>query len=359
MIRLDGSYHEGGGQIVRTALGLSTLLQKPFSVDQIRMGRPRPGLKNQHLHCITALKDLCDAETVGAAIGSTTLEYIPHKIAKKELTVDIGTAGSITLLMQALWLPLVFGKQKTTVTVIGGTDTEWAMPADYLREVFVPQLQKYAEVKVKLEKRGYYPKGGGKMVFSIRPKFSLDTLKDALPIMLVEQGKLVQIKGVSHTSTDLGDARVAERQAHAAQAMLAKRFDCPVQITSEYQQTLSTGSGITLWAVFANGKGEVDGLNPVKLGADCLGEKGIQAEQVGMTAAERLIAEIKSKAACDRHLADNLLPFMALTGGRLRTSKVTGHALTNVYTIEKFLPARFGVEDGAISCQRYDEEEML
>jgi len=358
MIHLDGSYHEGGGQIVRTALGLSTLLQKPFSVDQIRLGRPQPGLKHQHLHGILALQTLCNAETVGASAGSTTLDYTPHKIAKKELTVDIGTAGSIPLLMQALWLPLVFGKQKRTVTIIGGTDTEWAMPADYLREVFVPQLQKYATIKVNLEKRGYYPKGGGRMAFIIKPKFSIDTLKEAPPVMLVGQGKLVQIKGVSHASADLGDARVAERQAQTAQAMLTKRFDCPVQITSEYQKTLSTGSGMTLWAVFTNAMGEVDNLNPVKLGADCLGERGIRAEQVGMTAAERLIAEIKSKAACDRHLADNLLPFMALTGGRLQTSKVTGHALTNIYTIEKFLPTRFNVEDGTISCQSY-EEEML
>ncbi|MBI4150294.1 RNA 3'-terminal phosphate cyclase [Candidatus Woesearchaeota archaeon] len=359
MLHIDGSYHEGGGQIVRTALGLSTLLQKPFSVDRIRLGRPQPGLKNQHLHCILALKELCNAEAIGAKVGSTTLEYIPHKIAAKNVTIDIGTAGSITLLMQALWLPLIFGNNKTkkTITVIGGTDTEWAMPANYLNEIFVPQLQKYAEINVKLEKRGYYPKGGGKMTFTIKPKFSLETIKDAPQIMLMEQGKLLQIKGVSHASTDLEATQVAERQAQAAETIL-KRFNCPVQIAKEYQQTLSTGSGITVWAIFANNKGEVDTLNPVKLGADCLGEKGVRAEVVGTNAAERLVAEIQSKAACDSHLADNLLPFMALTGGRLRTSKVTDHATTNMYTIEKFLPARFSIEGNVISCLKYDEEKI-
>lgn len=358
MILIDGSYHEGGGQIVRTALGLSTLLQQPFSVDKIRVGRQQPGLKNQHLHCILALKELCNAETKGATLGSTTLEYVPHQLAKKNLTIDIGTAGSIPLLMQALWLPLVFSKRKTTLTLIGGTDTEWAMPADYLKEIFVPQLQKYADISVKLEKRGYYPKGGGKISITIKPAFSLETINNAPPIELMEQGSLVQIKGISHASTNLEEARVAERQAHAAQALLAKQFDCPIQIRSEYQETLSTGSGITLWAIFANNKDEVDNANPVKLGADCLGEKSVRAEAVGERAAERLVTEIKSGAACDKHLADNLLPFMALTGGRLRTSTVTDHALTNIYTTEKFLPARFDVEEKTIQCERYDEERV-
>lgn len=358
MIAIDGSYHEGGGQIVRTALGLSTLLQQPFSVDKIRIGRPQPGLKNQHLHCILALKELCDAEASGATLGSTMLEYVPHQCTKKNLTIDIGTAGSIPLLMQALWLPLVFGRQKTTLTVIGGTDTEWAMPADYLREIFIPQLQKYADISVKLEKRGYYPKGGGKITFSIKPKYSLETIKTAPPMELMEQGNLVQIKGISHASTNLEEARVAERQAHAAQALLAKQFDCSIQIRNEYQETLSTGSGITLWAVFANKNGEVDALNPVKLGADCLGERGVRAEVVGTNAAKRLAVEIQSGAASDSHLVDNLLPFMALTGGRLRTSKVTDHALTNIYTIEKFLAARFSMEENVIQCERYEEEQV-
>ncbi len=357
MITLDGSYREGGGQIVRTALGLSTLLQKPFSVDKIRIGRPQPGLKNQHLHCILALQQLCNAQLNGATLGSTQLEYAPQAIRAKYLTIDIGTAGSIPLLMQSLWLPLVFGKQKTTLTIIGGTDTEWAMPADYLREVFVPQLRKYAYIDVKLEKRGYYPKGGGKMTFVIKPKFSFDSIKNASPVELIEQGKLVQIKGISHASTDLEKAQVAERQAHAAEAVLNK-VGYPVQISMEYQQTLSTGSGITVWAIFANNHGEVDPHNPVRLGADCLGEKGLPAEAVGTRAAERLMAEIRSGVACDAHLADNLLPFMALTGGGLRTSQVSEHALTNIYTIEKFLPARFSVEGNTIRCEKYEEEPI-
>jgi len=349
MVDIDGSYHEGGGQIVRTSLALSTLLGKPFEIKKIRLGRDKPGLKNQHMHGVKALQAMYDSHVVGAELGSTELIYAPRKMSNSKLMVDIGTAGSITLMLQSMLLPLVFAKTRTSIEIIGGTDVKWSMPMDYLKEIIIPQLTKYADINLKLEKRGYYPKGNGSIVLKVKPKFGLDKIEDTPPINLMEQGKLLHIKGVSHASKDLMDAEVAERQANTAKIVLGK-LKVPVEIRTEYQDTLSTGSGITLWAMF--GGDEVDTNNPVILGADCLGERGLKAEVVGKNAADKLLFEIENGAACDSHLADNLIPFMGLVGGSLRTSKVTDHALTNIYTTENFVDSKFKVEENVIKCEK-------
>ncbi|MBW2975568.1 RNA 3'-terminal phosphate cyclase [Candidatus Woesearchaeota archaeon] len=345
MIKLEGDYLEGGGQIVRTALALSTITQKPFEIDNIRKGRPRPGLKNQHLFCIKALEELCDAETEGAELGSTYFKYCPGKIMARTLSVDIGTAGSITLLLQSLLIPSIFGGSKVRLKITGGTDTQWSPQFDYFNNIIIPQLRRYADIETSLIKRGYYPKGGGKADIKIKPRFSLENIKEAPKINMAEQYSLIQVKGVSHASSDLQKASVAERQARAARLTLS-RLNCPIQIRTEYCETLSTGSGITLWAIFSKDPEDIDIINPIRVGADSLGERGKRAEDVGREAAERLLKEIESKAPVDRHLADNLIPFLALCGDKIKVSEITNHTLTNIYTCEQFLGKVFGVDKG-------------
>jgi len=343
MIELDGSYLEGGGQIVRTALALSTITQKPFEVTDIRKGRPNPGLKNQHLFCIKALEELCNAKTGYAELGSTRLRFIPGKIKPQTISIDIGTAGSITLLLQSLLIPSIFANKKVRLKITGGTDVSWSPQFHYLTQVILPHLRKYADIEPSLLKRGYYPKGNGKVDIKIKPKFTLQTIKEAPKTEITEQHSLIQIKGVSHASTDLQQANVAERQAKAAKLILNK-FNCPVQIRTEYSQTLSTGSGITLWAIFSKDPNEIDFNNPIILGADVLGERGKRSEQVGKQAADELIKEIESKAPVDKHLADNLIPFIALLGGKIKVSEITNHTLTNIYVCEQFLGKVFKVD---------------
>ncbi|MEM2916318.1 MAG: RNA 3'-terminal phosphate cyclase [Candidatus Woesearchaeota archaeon] len=296
MIELDGSLGEGGGQIVRTALALSIITQKPFHVVNIRQGRDTPGLKMQHLNCIKALQKLSESQAERALLGSTELKFIPAPLKGRSLAVDIETAGSITLFLQAVLLPCALSGKQMKIEVMGGTDVAWSMPIDYFKEVLVPQLRRWAEIDVKVEKRGYYPAGNGKVVIRVKPK------EEKKPIELLEQHNLVHIKGISHAAKSLEQARVAERQAHSAQQALSK-LNCPVSIRSEYADTLSLGSGITLWAVFSKRKDDIDVSNPVILGADCLGERGLPAEQVGKTAAERLLNAIESRAPVDIHLA--------------------------------------------------------
>ncbi len=159
---------------------------------------------------------------------------------------------------------------------------------------------------------------------------------------------MIQIKGISHASTLLENAKVAERQADTAKSILKNKYDCPINIQTEYSKTLSPGSGITLWAIFSLDKDEINANNPIRLGADCLGGRGKRAEIVGREAAENLIKEIESKCPVDRHLADQILPFMALGGGKIKASEVTKHAKTNVYTIEQFFGKVFEIKNNEI-----------
>ena len=353
---IDGNYLEGGGQIVRTSLALSTILQKPFIIENIRKGRSEGGLKHQHLYCIKALEQLCNAKATGAELGSTKLEFYPNKLLPKNLNVDVETAGSVSLLLQAVLLPCLFAEKKTRIKIHGGTDVKWAMPVDYLKEIFLPQLRRYCNsIEAKIIRRGYYPRGNGQIEIIIQPKYSLAKFNsqeeffekvesESQKISLAEQGHLIHIKGVSHSSADLQHQQVAERQAEEAKHSLLK-LNCPVNIRTEYSEALSTGSGIALWAIFSEDKDEISFANPIILGADSLGERGKRAEIVGKEAAESLIKEILSKAPVDSHLGDNLIPFIGLFGGKINVSEITNHTLTNIYTAERFLGKRFNIDE--------------
>jgi len=362
MIEIDGSYLEGGGQIARTALALSTLTNKPFSIDKIRVGRKQPGLKNQHLYCIKTLQQLCDAEAEGAELKSLELSYKPNKFKAKNIEVDIGTAGSITLLSQSLLIPSMFADKRFELKFIGGTDTAWSPPFDYLKNIILPHINRYCDIKLKLERRGFYPKGGGKVSVSFAPKIKIKDYKSVeefisalrekfSPIDLTEQGKLIKVDGIAFASEDLMKAEVSERMGNAAKSIL-KDLNCPVNIQTEYSQAYSSGAGIVLWASFSEDVEEFDKENPVIIGADSLGERGKRAEIVGEDAAKHLLMEIKTGAAIDQHMADQLIPLLGLVGGKMKTSSTTQHTLTNIYATEQFLDVKFIVDGNLIEVKR-------
>lgn len=349
MIEIDGSKGESGGQIVRTALGLSVLLGKAFTVTKIRHGRPTPGLKAQHLQCIEALKQLCVCDVRGAEIGSETITFIPGQFTPKNISIDIGTAGSITLLLQSLLLPCMFSSKSITLKITGGTDVKWAMPIDYFKEIVVPQLQRFCQIDVKLIKRGYYPKGQGVVEITFKPKQNFEEIK---PFFILQCGELLQIKGISHASKELQNKHVAEQQEEAAK-MRIKHLNVPIHIDIQYNDTASLGSGIVLWGIYSV-TDEINPAHPLRIGADALGDKEIPSEDVGAEAAKHFLKEIKNKAPVDSHLADNVIPFLGLAGGSIHVCEITEHTRTNIAIVEKFLDVTFEIDEEKkiITCEK-------
>jgi RNA 3'-phosphate cyclase len=350
MIEIDGAFKEGGGQILRTALALSTLTDKPFKIINIRKNRPKPGLKNQHLFCIKALQQISNSKVKNNFPGSTSIEYYPEKITKSKINIDIKTAGSITLLLQSILLPCIFSntKNKFNIEITGGTDVSFSPQLDYLKEIILPYFQQYTKsIELKLIKRGYFPKGNGKIQLIIKPEYNTEELNKAPKLNLTNQGKLIQIKGISHASLDLQKSDVAKRQAESAKLALSK-FKVPINIETSYSDTNSTGSGITIWAIFS--KDVQPGFsNQIKIGSDELGQKGTSAENIGIKAANNLKNEINLNAPVDKHLADNLIPLMGLIKNcKIKTSQITNHTKTNIYVTNLFIKTNFNIQEKLI-----------
>jgi RNA 3'-terminal phosphate cyclase (ATP) len=321
MIEIDGSFGEGGGQIVRTAVALSAVTGKPVHIRKIRQGRPKPGLAAQHACALAALADLCDARTSGIAPGSSEISFSPGRIRGGRHRVEIGTAGSITLLMQCLLPALLRADAPATLEVQGGTDVQWAPTVDYFAHVFLPALTSFGvNVGLELRQRGYYPRGQGSVLLKVEPA----ELKAAHFV----KNEADSVRGISHCS-NLPE-HVAARQADSAEQALAGA-GYSARIDREALRLPSMGSGITLWSGFK--------------GASSLGERGLPAEKVGRRAAEEMIIELSSAASVDLHLADQLIVYLAQAGGSCSVREVSLHTKTNIWTVGQILDARMEIRE--------------
>jgi RNA 3'-terminal phosphate cyclase (ATP) len=323
MIEIDGSYGEGGGQIVRTAVALSAVTGESVRITKIRQGRPKPGLAAQHAQAILALSRLCNARTAGVEPGSSDISFEPGEIRGGRYRVEIGTAGSITLLLQCLMPAMLKADSPVSFEVFGGTDVSWSPTIDHFRCVFLPALRCFGvETDLEVRQRGYYPRGQGRVILTLKPGELKPAHLDAQKS--VQESRAVQ--GISHCS-NLPE-HVARRQAESAEKTL-KDAGFESTISKEVLDLPSTGSGITLWSGFK--------------GASALGERGLPAEKVGMRAAEDMIQELSSKATVDVHLADQLIPYIALAGGSYTAREISKHVRTNIWTAKHFLDRRIEV----------------
>jgi RNA 3'-phosphate cyclase len=327
-MEIDGSEGEGGGQILRVATGLSAVTGKPIRVSNIRSNRPSPGLKPQHLRGIESVARLCNAHISGFTEGSTQIEFTPGELEHDHLRVDIGTAGSIGLVFQSLMIPAVHTDRPLEFEVIGGTDVSWSPSVTYFREVFCSFLKRMGiEAEVDTQRYGFYPKGGGRVLLRVHPG-------NLRPISLVDRTRFTRYDVLSVASESLREARVAERQADAAIGMLGRKSESELR---EYVQTESPGSSIHIHAHFEN----------TILGSTVLGERGKPAERIGEECAGLLKEQVETGACLDRWMADQILPYMALSGGRSEVSvaEVTKHAKTSMRLIERLLPVSFVVKE--------------
>ncbi|MBI2579878.1 MAG: RNA 3'-terminal phosphate cyclase [Candidatus Aenigmarchaeota archaeon] len=337
MIEINGA--EGGGQILRTALALSAVTGEPCKVTNIRKGRPNPGMQAQHLEAANALAQLCNAEASGLAMHSTEIGFIPHEIKGGQISVEIPTAGSVSLVMQGIMIAALGARKGVSLHVSGGaTHGKWAPPVTYVTNVLLPLIGKMGyEGYIDVENYGYYPRGGAEISCSFFPK----NLK---PVEILERGRILSVEGISHASKLLEKGRVAERQKKSCSDFMEKSgFEC--KIFDSYFSTSCGGSAVDLWIKTENSF----------LGADSLGERGKSAEEVGKEVAKKSVHLLQSGAVLDEHAEDQILPYMALAGsGHFRYHHLTQHTRTNISVIEKFLHVKFSLdeEEKIISCEK-------
>lgn len=307
MVTIDGS--DGGGQMLRLAAAVATLEGTSVTVENVRGNRPDPGLRPQHVAAVEALSGLADATTDGVAVGSDTVVFDPGGAIGGDVSVEVGTAGSIPLIFDAV-LPLgVRAEEPIRVRAMGGTHVKWAPTMDYVRSVTLPLLRSHGlAASVTDLEYGFYPVGGGTASLEITPA-SID------PIERCDRGALQSMAVHSIETADLAAADVADRQIEGVTEALDGRVSAPIESESSTVESPSTGTAVLVTGDYENGRS----------GFTALGEPGRPAEDVGAEAADAFLEHHVTDAAVDRYLADQLLPVLAFAGGRYSIPAVTEH----------------------------------
>lgn len=329
-IVMDGAYGEGGGQIVRTSLSLAMITGRALKLVNVRGNRRKPGLRPQHLTAVQACASVCRGCAVGAELGARELYFTPGKVRAGEYGFAIGTAGAATLVLQTVLLPLSKAGGESRVVVSGGTHVPWSPPFHYLAEIFLPTIDRLGcRIGVSLTRWGWYPKGGGKIQAAVKRSSSFE------PGLLNQPFELKRVTGISASSQLPEHVRI--RQKRRLESRLWKA-GIGAEIMLVDPPAMNPGSFVFLRA---QGSESVAGFSS-------LGARGKPAEQVADEATDALLRFLDSRAALDRHLADQVVIYLATIPGKhaFTTSNITKHLLTNAWVIEQFLPVRFEIEGG-------------
>lgn len=330
MIEIDGSYGEGGGQLVRTAVALSAVTGKAIRIVKARAKRSNPGLAPQHLAAVRSVAEVCAADTEGLELRTVSFTFSPRKVKGGTYRFDIGTAGSVTLVLQALMPALLASGEAARVVVTGGTDIWQAPPADYLAQVMGRHLARMgAPLQFGIARRGYYPRGGGEITVEIAP----GALR---PMNLAAPGALRRLDGAAHVANL--PAHITERMREAMLAALgpaAQRARIETRVLGG-GEAIGRGGSITVWAETEHSV----------LGAARVARLGVRAETLGEAVGQELRADLDAGVTADVHAADQLLVYLALADGEssFTARELTSHAETAMWLIGRFLPVRFTAE---------------
>jgi RNA 3'-terminal phosphate cyclase (ATP) len=328
-ITVDGGMGEGGGQVLRASLALSMALGKPFHMTHIRAGRPKPGMKRQHLTCVAAAKAVCKAAVTGDEINSTEISFIPDSVRGGEYTFRIGTGGSVTMVLQAIVPPLLMTKESSKITVIGGTHVPCAPPFEFMQQTLFPQLERLgSRISTCMEKVGYMEIGGGSVTVEISPASQL------VPFQSEDHGDFTGATAIIY-GHNLPEG-IMEREAAI---LLSEKF-AALGLTRDMLRFKDGSDDADKTALPVGGGNAVIVTLHHEKAVNVFGEigwRGRSAEVVAGCACKRALEFLFSSAPIERHLADQLLVPMALAGGgSFVTKSVSPHTKTCLSVVEKF-----------------------
>ena len=337
MLTIDGSAGEGGGQILRTALSLAAILNRPLQITNIRAGRKQPGLRPQHVQAVRAAAALCNARLEGIQEGSRELRFEPQTPPQPgSYGFEIGTAGAATLVLQTVLLPLALAGGPSTVVVRGGTHVAWSPPFDYVDQVYLPALAGLGiGCRLELVRWGFYPKGGGELRATIQPAQPTAPASPRLP-WTEPRGELAAVTVLS-AAANVGNQVTARQASRAYNRLAAARLAVTPQTRLLNPPSPGPGTCVFVLAEYAGG---------ARAGFTGYGRQGYPAERVADDAVDAFLAFHVSNAPVDPHLADQLVLPLALHSQPVafHTSQITQHLLTNIWVVEQFLGPRFAVD---------------
>ena len=352
-VSIDGSFGEGGGQILRTSLALACVTGKALHMENIRANRRNPGLAKQHISCVCAARDITNGRCSSVELGSQILDFQPGKIQGGNFSFDIGSAGSASLVIQTIMPPLFLAEKSSTVTVSGGTHNPMSPPYDFFERTFLPSIAESGfNAKCRLLKYGFFPAGGGKIKIDVQPWDK----ESASAIDFCQPAEKFSISAIVYTARL--PSHIADRQRGLLlRSPLAYQGDEKIRLSQPLKfedielvdVTDSDGPGNCVMILLSG-----ENRKTVFI---AFGEKGKPSEKVIREAVNLTTEFLKSEAAIDHFLGDQLLIYMAMaSGGAFVTDKLSSHLQTNIEVIKKFLSVDFRVEQREncyrICCKR-------
>ena len=338
---IDDSVGRVDPQAVRTALLMSSILGVAVEIKGID-----GGLNKSLLAVVKALQYITNAYIEGAYEGSTVLLFEPKTLKSGAYRINLEAADSISLFLQAVLPIAFFVPRRFLIAVKGATDVENAPTVDWVENVYLPLLEPLANrVSFRVIRRGFAPDGGGYVSLQVESKlqyrlFGIEEIKaylrEHLDLNKPEQGRIEKIRGISVAHKELQERKVAERQRLGAVEYIKERWNRRASIMNFYVDADSIGTSITLWLTDDRGN---------TLGAEAYGKKGKLAEIVGKEAASKLVEDWESGATVDRHLAEYIVPLLALSGGAVKVPRWTPQLSTNIEVVKRFVGDVFQVDE--------------